>query len=267
MSRPRGAGPLPGALEIEAVTRAVEGVPYMTPEQGHRVYHHIRATRPERVLEIGTGYGVSAAYMAAALEANGAGLVVSVDHVESGQAFPPAETLRAAGLEHRVTLVRVQDSSYNWYLKRQIEEQSDAAGNCAPLYDFCYLDGAHHWTIDGFTAILVEKLLRPGGWVLLDDLDWTFGDESAPTDEVSFPMSAEERSAPHMRSVFDLVVKQHPSFSEFRIEDERWGWARKAPGEPRRLTIETTRSLGALVAAELRRLRARIGRRRRRTLT
>ena len=32
-----------------------------------------------------------------------------------------------------------------------------------PVYDFCYLDGAHDFTIDGMAVYLVEKLLRPAG--------------------------------------------------------------------------------------------------------
>jgi len=36
------------------------------------------------------------------------------------------------------------------------------------------------------------------------------------------------------------------------VQDEWWGWARKAPGEPRRYTLETSRPLAALVTGTLR---------------
>ena len=49
----------------------------MSPELGRRVYDHIRRTQPERALELGTAHGVSAAYIAAAMEANGRG---AADH-------------------------------------------------------------------------------------------------------------------------------------------------------------------------------------------
>jgi hypothetical protein len=58
--------------------------------------------------------------------------------------------------------------------------------------------------------------------------------------------------------VFDLIVAQHPSFTELKIQDEWWGWARKAPGEPRRMTLETSRPLGALVAGAARRAARRV---------
>jgi hypothetical protein len=74
-------------------------------------------------------------------------------------------------------------------------------------------------------------------------------------------LSEPERTQPHLRAVFDLIVAQHPSFTELRVQDEWWGWARKAPGEPRRYTLETSRPLGALAAGAARRA-VRAGRRR-----
>jgi predicted O-methyltransferase YrrM len=243
-------------MEYEAVRDAVAGIPIMTPQQGRRIYDHVLATRPARVLELGTGNGVSAAYMAAALDAVGdGGRIVTVDHVGSARQHPADVTLGKAGLADLVTLVRIDASSYSWWLKGQVAASSDAHGNCDPVYDFCYLDGAHHWTIDGLAVYLVEKLLRPGGWLLLDDLDWSFvNPEYGQNPALPFlAMGPDERSEAHMRAVFDLIVMQHPSFTEFRIEDERWGWARKQPGEARRLTVAMTISPWASAMAAARR--------------
>lgn len=104
----------------------------------------------------------------------------------------------------------------------------DEAGNTQPTYDFCYLDGAHDWNIDGLAVILVERLLRPGAWLLLDDLDWTYESSASPTPE---GFSEEERTVPHVGAVFDVVIRGHPSFGDLRIEDGVWGWAPKA-GSP-----------------------------------
>jgi hypothetical protein len=119
-----------------------------------------------------------------------------------------------------------------------------------------YLDGAKNWTVDGLAVVLVEKLLRPGGWLLMDDLDWTYADDPGRTATdgiVHRELSEPERTEPHLRAVWELLVAQHPAFTELRVQDEWWGWARKAPGEPRRLTLETSRPLGALAAGALRR--------------
>lgn len=247
-------------MEFDEVAASVAGIPFMTPEFGRRVYDHIRKTGPSHALELGAAHGVSAAYIAAALEANGAGELTTVDH--SGAAFDPSpeDVLARAGLAHRVTIVRAH-SSYNWFLKEQIEAASDRLGNCEPIYDFCYLDGSKNWNVDGLAVVLIEKLLRPDGWLLMDDLEWTY--ESNPWIVPSGdglplgPISESERTQPHLLSVFELLVKQHPSFTHFIHEDAWYGWAQKRPGDPRRYELANSRPLSALVAAELRRARRR----------
>jgi predicted O-methyltransferase YrrM len=248
------------AMEFEQVAAAVEGVPFMTPALGRRVYNHILATRPEQALELGTAHGVSAAYIAAGLEAAGTGHLTTVDHGGAAYDPSPEQVLADAGLAHRVTIVR-DHSSYNWFLKEQIEAASDAAGNCIPRYDFCYLDGCKNFNVDGLAVVLIEKLLRPEGWLLMDDLEWTYENNPWITPEGDGkplgPLSDDERSTSHLRAVFELIVKQHPSFTRFIREDEWYGWAQKGVGAERRYELATSRPLGALVAAELRRRRRR----------
>src|ERR1700730_17781669 len=106
-------------MEFDEVAAPVEGIPFMSPALGRRVYDHVRRTQPGQTLELGTAHGVSAAYIAAALEANGAGTVTTVDHGGAAYDPAPAHVLKRAGLEHRVEIVR-EHSSYNWYLKQQI---------------------------------------------------------------------------------------------------------------------------------------------------
>src|SRR5712691_6465674 len=123
-------------MRFEEVAAAVRDIPYMSEHWGRRVYEHVRNTGPQSVLELGTAHGVSAAYLAAALEANGRGHLITADHGGSRFDPSPEDVLRGAGLAHRVTIVR-QHSSYNWFLKEQVEKQSDRHGNCTPMFDFC----------------------------------------------------------------------------------------------------------------------------------
>ena len=250
--------------DFAGVAAALAGIPFMSPEQGRVVYDHVRATRPQSVLELGTAPGVGAAYIAAGLE--GDARLTTVDF--AGAAYDPApeDVLARAGVADRVEIVR-RFSSYTWWLKEQVQARSDAHGNVEPRFDFVYLDGAKNWTIDGLAVVLVEKLLRPGGWLLMDDLDWTYADDPGreTTDGVVHrELSETERTEPHLRAVFELIVAQHPSFTELKVQDEWWGWARKAPGEPRRLTLETSRPLGALAAGAARKAVRRVRARRRR---
>lgn len=236
-------------MDFEEVAALVDGVPFMRADQGRRVYEHVRRARPRQLLEIGTAHGVSALYTAAALAANGEGHLTTVDSTRGAAHYRPDALLDRSGLRDRITVVRTPDSSYTWWLKEQIERRSNG-GVCRPLYDFCYLDGAHDWTIDGLAALLVERLLNPGGWLLLDDLDWTY---ATGMDTVDERLSRAERCTPHVRAVFDLLIAQHPSFTRMRIEDEEWGWAQKDPSAPRQLSIETTRSPSAYLTLALRR--------------
>jgi predicted O-methyltransferase YrrM len=247
-----------GAMDFATVADAVRGIPFMSPELGRRVYEHIRSTEVETALELGTAHGVSAAYMAAAMEASGRGHVVTVDHAGADYDPSPEQILTRAGLAHRVTIVR-RHSSYNWFLKEEIEAGSDAAGNCRPRFDFCYLDGSKNFNLDGLAVVLIEKLLRPQGWLLMDDLEWTYEDNPwiVPHEDGRplGPLSDSERTEPHLLAVFELIVKQHPSFTRFVREDAWYGWAQKAPGSQRHYEVSTSRPLRALVATELRRRR------------
>ena len=57
-----------------------------------------------------------------------------------------------------------------------------------------FLDGSHNFDIDGLAVVLAEKLLRPGGWLLLDDLDWTYEQNPWVAPELS-PDGTRARSA------------------------------------------------------------------------
>jgi predicted O-methyltransferase YrrM len=246
-------------MEFDEVARRIAGIPFMSPELGRRVYDHVRREQPRDVLELGTAHGVSAAYIAAALEANGdpAARLTTVDHAGAAFTDPtPAETLERAGVSDRVTIVH-EHSSYNWWLAQEVRARSDTAGNVEPVYDFVYLDGAKNLNVDGLAVVLIEKLLRPGGWLLMDDLEWTYRANpwivpSGDGHPLGPPSEAELAGAP-LSLVFDLLVAANPAFTQLVREDAWYGWAQKAPGQPRRLELSTSRPVGTLVADALRR--------------
>jgi len=191
----------------------------------------MRQHRPENVLELGTGRGGSAVFIAAALDENCKGHLTSVDSSRWKWRNPtPQEFLDGSGVGHRVTLDK-RFSTYTWFLKTELESCMDEAGTALPKYDFIFLDGAKNWSTDGLTVIIAERLLRPGGWLLLDDLGWSYEvhADSARHYEIEIDkLSEEERVQPHLRAVFDLLVRTNPAFDHFLIQDDWWGWARKS---------------------------------------
>ncbi len=209
------------------VTRIVNGLPYMTAAQASWIFDLIQRDKLKEILEIGFYHGVSTCYFAAAV-AKLSGHVPSVDIPYSASLTPTAEELlRACHLEHLVTLIR-EPAGAAWHLMKLIEAKMQ--------FDFCYIDDNHAWNVTGMHFFLVEKLLKPGGYILFDDLQWTVAAarlrrlERQNSDNPTCPKYPAEHSAgqnlthdqkeiTQVGRVWELLVKQHPGFHEFREID------------------------------------------------
>jgi len=207
--------------------------PHIPSRRAVLLYGHIIKYRPERLLELGTARGGSAVFMASALDENGTGHLTTVDSTRWTWKNPtPAELLEKAGLSQFITIDK-SASTYAWFTKRELESCMDEAGIVHPKYDFIFLDGAKNWSTDGVTCIVAERLLRPGGWLLLDDLTWTYEkhcrNKQRHYDIDLTKLSDSERTQPHLQAIFDLLIRTNPAFDEFIVQDDWWGWARKAP--------------------------------------
>jgi predicted O-methyltransferase YrrM len=100
-----------------------------------------------------------------------------------------------------------------------------------PVFDFVFIDGAHTWEVDGFAFFLVDKLLKPGGWLLFDDVHWTMaGSPTVRDSERVRALPDEEKNTPQIMRVFALLTMQHPDYSDFTVKGN-WAWAYKNPGE------------------------------------
>ena len=210
-------------MKFDEASAVLKRYKFMTPDQGRIVYEHIRRTQPRRVLELGTAFGTSAGYMAAALAANGGGTLTTVDRYHFTDPVSPEQVLNELGVMDRVDVVRIEHSSYCWWLMEEIEARTSGDA-VQPTYDFCYLDGAHNFAIDGLAVVLVQQLLTPGSWLLLDDLEWTYGKEGRRW--ATPDMSAAELARPHVGAVLEHVIKPHPAFNEVRVQGGYWAWAR-----------------------------------------
>lgn len=107
----------------------------------------------------------------------------------------------------------------------KIIESNQKNPDTAITYDFCFIDGHHSWEVDGFAFFLVDKLLKPNGWILFDDMYWSFA-SMPPNHKFVIDLSEEERNTAQIEKVFELLVKTHPNYSNFFINDG-WGWAQK----------------------------------------
>lgn len=252
-------------MKFEDAKQLLDGIPFIDPQRARTLYDFILETRPQQCLELGFAHGTSSCYIAAALDEIGSGHLTSVDLTADQVDFDPSlETLlEKTGLGDYVTIQR-ERNSYTWFLKKAIEANTHD-GNCQPVYDFCFIDGAKNWTIDGMAFFLVDKLLKMDGWILFDDMNWTYAEMGIGRDDVDGvtirSLSEDERRQPHIERIFSLLVMQHPDYGEFKIEDDVWGWAHKIHAETRTLRIKENYTLSDVVMRGIRRVGRRLTRR------
>ncbi len=214
-------------MHFDDIVKIIGAIPFCPPSDGKLLYDFILSSGRKHILELGFAHGTSTCYMAAALDEMGEGGIVTVDNLSARECTPNIETLLDRTQLARYVTPVYSETTYTWELKRMLEAHPPL-----PLFDFCFIDGAHDWETDGLAFFLVEKLLAPGGWILFDDLDWTYAESPALHDTSTVKaMPHDIKTTPHIDRVFSLLVMQHPSFDNFRREG-RWGWAQKKTAIP-----------------------------------
>ena len=207
------------ATTPDAVRDVVAGYPHSPHERGVVLYDFIREHKLTRMLELGFNHGVSTCYAAAAMASLGGGHIVTIDRMQAAAYDPGLEVfLGRLGLRDFVTPF-YEASSYNWRLRDLLGRQP------IPEFDLVFLDGGHLFEPDALAFLLAERMLRPGGYFIFDDINWSMA--SSPTaspDPLRF--GPEEVASRQVREVVDLLVRPHPNIAEW-TEDRKWGFARK----------------------------------------
>ncbi|MFJ8821775.1 O-methyltransferase [Streptomyces sp. NPDC102467] len=126
----------------------------VSAEGGRLLYNLIRATRPTRVVEFGTSYGISTLYLAAAVRDNGTGQVITTE-MSRTKAAAARDTFAATGLDDVITVLE-GDALQTLATPRQ------------PV-DFLFLDGWKDLCLP--VLRLLEPSIAPGTLVVADDVD------------------------------------------------------------------------------------------------
>lgn len=160
--------------------------------------------------EIGIYRGETARHIADLLA--GAGEIHLFDFED--RVAPVAAELHEAG--HRNVVAhpnsrRLMDS-YNWSLMQLLAEHGQ------PVFDYVFLDGAHTWALDALAFLLVDRLLKDGGYVDFDDYGWTIARSPSMRPE-AFPdvrrlYTDEQIERAQVALVVDLLVRSHPGYTE-----------------------------------------------------
>jgi predicted O-methyltransferase YrrM len=132
----------------------------VTLEAGTVLYDLIRATRPERTLEIGLAYGVSALFICQAHRDNGTGRHTAIDPFEQ-------DVWQSIGV---LNIERAGLSDLFRFLPApsfEVLPQLYAGGE---RFDFALIDGSHLFDDALIDFFYIDKLLTVGGHVVFDDL-------------------------------------------------------------------------------------------------
>lgn len=221
-------------MQFKDVAAALRDQPWgVTEEQGRQLYDFVLREKPERILELGCGIGTSACYMSAALSVLGRGKITSIDRNPDLPEWINKTFAKVPGIVRQYHELIMSETSYNDELMWMIDSQT-RDGVCEPVYDFCFLDGAHTWEVDACAIFLAEKLLKPGKWLLLDDLTWTMIQSAEQQKNMTAPVPVRLQQTKQVMNVFKLCVAQHPNLADFTIDGD-WGWARKIEDRESRL--------------------------------
>ncbi len=199
------------ADEVERGLGSFEYAPLTSPAVGRLLYEFALSPVAVDILELGTAHGTSTAYLAAALDEKGGGRVTTIDRPKVLERTPNVhDVLGALGLAPWVSAI--QAPSYNRALMQLLEAQT-VDGATEPCFDLAFIDGAHTWETDALAFLLVDRLLRPGRWLVLDDIAWSLGGSPALRDtERVRELGEEERDEEQMRKVVDLLIRTNPDY-------------------------------------------------------
>ncbi len=229
-------------MKFQKIKSIVGKVPFISTENAEFLYNLICREKLKRILELGIAHGTATCYMAAALDELREGLITAVDLIEPMDVYNPSaeEQLRTTGLSKYAQVVRMQ-TGYTWFLHDEILKNTEN-DHCNEIYDLCIIDGPKNWTIDGAAFFYVDKLLKKNGWIIFDDYNWTYAkadEKRKATDGITHhSLSEDERQTPHVREIFELLVKQHPNYSNLLMfKEQGWAIAQKVVNHNKNYTV------------------------------
>lgn len=100
--------------------------------------------------------------------------------------------------------------SYSWTLAQLYLDSKKE------LFDVTYLDGAHTFIHDSSACCLLKLLTKVGGYIIFDDINWSYG--NSPTmntekrPEILNEYSLEQINTFQVKMVVDIFMKNDPAW-------------------------------------------------------
>lgn len=161
-------------------------------------------------LELKASPGITTVFLAGALESVGSGHLTSIcQRLPRTDDYDVQAALGQTGLSSFVS-VKAENHSYNWSMMKLLRD------GLFESFDFCFIDRGRTWSEVGFATCLAERLLKPGGWIVLDNLRFTFRESRIKHKAWVRRMPEDEQTTRQIRCVFDLLLRESPYFGTFR---------------------------------------------------
>lgn len=193
----------------------------------------ILGERPAPVIaEVGIGIGATSIALCKLLDHRGEVWFFDFEDRVSELAVD----LRGAGYANIQVLgnSRATYDSYSWTLAMLLRRRR--AAQSAELFDFIYLDGAHVCHHDTLATVCAKALLKPGGYLLMDDYDWSIA--TSPTMRPSVNPAIRQHyteqqiELSHVEMVCSLLLDADPQFEPvpigYRTREHRRAYRKRA---------------------------------------
>ena len=86
-----------------------------------------------------------------------------------------------------------------------------------PIFDYCFLDGAHTFAVDALNFYLCDRLLAIGGYMDFDDYHWKLRGSSldpSRVPEILLQYTDEQIEARQVKMIVDVLVRPDPRYQE-----------------------------------------------------
>lgn len=189
-----------GAPGMETISNPSEGTVYLVKQIVENVQN-------PQIAEVGVGIGATTLALCELIQ--GKGTLHIFDFEE--EVMELKQDLNDRGFDCVVAYGNTKKhwDSYHWsLLKLLVKEQN-------PIFDYVYLDGSHAAIHELAALGVIERLLKPYGYIDFDDYHWTYANSVMGTLDYSKEcMTAEQMELPQVRMVVDLLVKNNPLYRE-----------------------------------------------------
>lgn len=128
--------------------------------------------------------------------------------MELGQGMPYKHILKSLGNS------RFSFDSYVWSLYSLIQSEEPEE-----MFDLVFLDGAHDYTIDLAACALIIELLKPGGILIIDDINLSMSTvlehNQSLFNELNSKYSNSQISACQMKMICDSFLDRQPQLKKW----------------------------------------------------